>query len=168
MYKHLYTIACFRRGATGVNLTAALAKVVGTMTWSGCEETVWWLTRALKNPDLQARLRELRASGAPPLAYSSAILASLDADVVEMARQELAELPMNTAITLIEAWAMADLGGREFRIESVRPASPLSYARARRVTLAVSSDENAVVASLAHVASRHAEWYQARATDLKV
>jgi hypothetical protein len=129
------------------------------MSWIGCEETTWWLTRALNDPEVCARLRELRVRGASPAEYAEALTSMLDNDAAQVARAELTELPSLTSSALIEAWAMADVAGKDFKIVSERPARPLEYARKRQVSLAVHTDVDGVTVAISHVAGRHADWY---------
>jgi hypothetical protein len=131
------------------------------MTWIGCEETMGWLSRAFAEPAVQQQLRELRAARAEPGAYISA-LAEMAGDAQrDTLIAELRQLPTFTVTAIIEAWAMADGASRPFALTSVKPERPLEAARRKQVTLSIASDEDGVTVGLAHVATRHAEWYRA-------
>jgi len=48
------------------------------MSWSGCEETTWWLTWALRQEPTQRRVQAVIDSGAPASAIIEAMAADLD------------------------------------------------------------------------------------------
>jgi len=130
------------------------------MTWVGCEETMGWLSRAFAQPEIQEALRELRAARAEPGAYIGVLAGVAEEAQRSTLIEEFRQLPEFTVVAIVEAWAMADAAARPFVLESVKPSRPLEAARSKEVTLSIASNEDGVRVGLAHVATRHAEWYQ--------
>ncbi|MFN8506838.1 MAG: hypothetical protein U0547_04655 [Dehalococcoidia bacterium] len=130
------------------------------MTWVGCEETMGWLSRAFAEPRIAEELRALRAARAEPAEYIRALAEVAEAGQRSTLIEEFRALPAFTVAAIVEAWAMADTAAMPFVLESVKPARPLEAARRKQVTLSIASDADGVHVGLAHVATRHAEWYQ--------
>ncbi len=128
------------------------------MTWSGCEETAWWLTWALRQENVRERVSGAAAAGAGAPQLIEAIILDLDPAIKERVRMELGELPAASVLGIIAAWQTAEAGKMPFVFESVRPPSPMELARKRSVRLTIDVDESGVHAGLSHIPSRHPTW----------
>jgi hypothetical protein len=128
------------------------------MTWSGCEESTWWLTWALKQDVTSMRVAASLEAHEPIAIVIDHLVAELDDRVALTVRQELEALPSATVLSIVEAWRLASLGSKPFELTSSRPASPLDAARRRSVRLVVDVAEDGVRAEISHVASRHPTW----------
>jgi hypothetical protein len=131
------------------------------MTWSGCEETSWWLTWALRQDHTRASVEAAFAEGLPLPAIFDRIVADIDPAVAMQVRYELSELPSAVTESILAAWRQASSAGKPFELASVRPASPLDLARRRSVRVAVDISEDGVRAELSHIGSRHPTWPEA-------
>lgn len=135
------------------------------MTWIGCLDVTSWLTDALRDETVCAELRELRARHASPAELLNAISHSAGPDVAATALFEMGELPAYTIEMIVSAWEVAQAAGKPITIVSQRPASPLQFARDRRVGLSVEADKDEIRVGIQHVATRHAQWYQMAGTQ---
>jgi hypothetical protein len=129
------------------------------MTWVACIDTVWWLTNAVKDSTVKAKLRDLHAAHASADEYIEAIVSIMEPEVAAVATRELRELPALTTRTFVEAWAMADAAGKDFAVFSERPEKPIAFARDRRVSLLLDMDNDGVKVTISHISKRHADWY---------
>jgi hypothetical protein len=159
VYKRLYIDRCLLSEMVASKIAPFLPEV-DEMSWVGCEETTFTLTKSFSDPDVCTRIRELRAAGASAADYEAALLAPMPPEVAEQAIAELREMPSLTLMALVDAWSMADSAGKAFRVVSERPNRPLEYARKQQVTLAFHSDRDGVTVGVSHVAGRHADWYR--------
>ena len=78
---------------------------------------------------------------------------------VELMVEELHSLPPKFIKAMLTAWEIADEAGLPFAARSVAPADlgeGLSLARAKRVEMAITVDEDGVTFSLKHVPGYHA------------
>lgn len=128
------------------------------MSWTGCDETAWWLTHALENDAVCTRVRAEMAHGAPAPQLVRAIALDLPDTVKDRVERELGELPAAAVLGILAAWQTADSAKKPFVFESVRPDSPIDLARRRSVRLIVDIDESGVHAGLSHVPTRHPTW----------
>jgi hypothetical protein len=128
------------------------------MTWSGCEESTWWVTWALRQDDTRGRVAAAMESHAPVASVIDELVSGMEERVAGTVRMELAALPSATVFSIIEAWRLADQGSKPFELVSVRPVSAMDAARSRRVRLVVDVAEEGVRAEISHVASRHPTW----------
>lgn len=128
------------------------------MTWTGCEETTWWLTWALRQEQTRIRVETAFAEGAPLDHIVDLLVADLDPAVGLQVRHELAELPSAVTESILAAWRQATAASKPFELASIRPSSPLDLARQRSVRLAVDVNEEGVRAELTHIGSRHPTW----------
>lgn len=128
------------------------------MTWTGCEETTWWLTWALRQERTRARVEAAFAEGLPLERIVDLLVADLDPAVALQVRHELNELPTAVTESILAAWRQATAASKPFELASVRPASPIDLARRRSVRLAVDVNEEGVRAELSHIGSRHPTW----------
>jgi hypothetical protein len=117
------------------------------------------VTELLELPEVQKAWRELRASGATEGEFVESMCRFTPMDVGRTIREEFEVLPALTVKSLVDAWSLADAGGKRFQFASVAPAQPLVFARRRRVRLTIDVDEDCVTLSLGHIATRHADWY---------
>ena len=118
------------------------------------------MTDIFNSPDVQIELRRLRSQHAGPRQYLDLITSHADPDAAAGIRAEFDELPASTMMAFVEGWALADASGMPFEIASERPARPIEFAKARRVTVAIEAEEHLVRVVVSHVASRHAAWYR--------
>lgn len=132
------------------------------MTAVGCLPTTMAVTELLRLDCVAAEWRRLKAAGASERDFVEAMCEVVPPGVAEVIREEFAVLPALTLATLIDGWSLADAGGKEFEFVSVAPAEPVEFARKRRVRLTVDVEEDRVVVSLGHIATRHADWYAMR------
>lgn len=128
---------------------------------SGCkviteEGTEWVRTTGGHN-----LLAQLEALAARPEHYIAAFMSQLDPAARRLLQEELPELPAGTLDIIVSSWRLATAAGKQFAVRSEAPSSPLGYARASRVRVAVESDEAGVTVSIAHVPHHHSAWYQA-------
>lgn len=128
------------------------------MSWTGCDETAWWLTHALDDTTVCNRVREEMEQGSPAPALVRAIARDLPPQVKDRVERELGELPAAADLGILAAWQTADSAQKPFVFESVRPESPVDLARRRGVRLTVDIDEDGVHAGLSHIPSRHPTW----------
>ena len=131
-----------------------------------CEELGWWLTSAMNTPEVADILRQLRAGHAPLKAVVAALATAAPRALAQQIEAEFAELPRTTMAIIIDAWAMANEGGRRFEVRSVRPDRPVEFARKSRVRVAVEAEDDGVTVLVSHIASRHADWYAPRVVTL--
>lgn len=128
------------------------------MSWTGCDETAWWLTHALEDSTVCGRVREEMEHGSNAPSLVRAIARDLPPEVKDRVERELGELPAAAVLGILAAWQTADSAQKPFVFESVRPASPVDLARRRSVRLTVDIDEGGVRAGLSHIPSRHPTW----------
>ncbi len=128
------------------------------MSWTGCDETALWLTHALEDAAVCARVREEMGEGAPAASLVRAIARDLPEQVRSRVERELGELPAAAVLGILAAWQTADSAHKPFVFESVRPESPIDLARRRGVRLTVDIDEDGVHAGLSHIPTRHPTW----------
>ena len=130
------------------------------MTWTGCEETTWWLTWALRQEKTRARVEAAFAEGLPLERIVDQLVTDLDPAVGLQVRHELNELPVSVTESIFAAWRQASAARKPFELASVRPISPLEVARRRSVRLAVEVNEEGVRAEITHIGSRHPTWLE--------
>jgi hypothetical protein len=128
------------------------------MSWTGCEESTWWVTWALRQEETQARVVRAVDAGAPASIIIDRVVSGLDDRVAGIVREELEALPSATVLSIIDAWRLAAAGCKPFELASARPERPIEAARSRRVRLVVDVTEEGVRAEISHVASRHPTW----------
>lgn len=104
--------------------------------------------------------RHLLAAGADLAAFADAFAKHAPPEQAERLRAEIAELPSNTVMMIVQAWLLAESAGKPLTLRSVRPERPVEAARARRVELSIAMEETGVSVSLSHIPGRHATWYQ--------
>ena len=61
------------------------------MSWTGCDETAWWLTHALEDTAVSTRVRKEMDAGAHAPSLVRAIALDLSAHVKERVERELLE-----------------------------------------------------------------------------
>lgn len=132
------------------------------MSANGCLPTTMAVTELLRFDCVAAEWRRLKAAGAGEREFVEAMCAAVPPAIAEVIREEFAVLPALTLQTLIDGWSLADAGGKQFEFVSVPPSEPIEYARRKRVRLTVDVEEDRVVVSLGHIATRHADWYAMR------
>jgi len=125
-----------------------------------CSRITNHVTQISDDREFQRRMRALAGRS-----YSSAEVADLLCDflpfeVAAELRTEYHELPSVMADLIVNSWKMADEAGMPWSFQSMPPAEPIAYARARRVRFTVDVDEDGVTLGVAHIAGRKAEWYQ--------
>lgn len=128
------------------------------MTWTGCEETTWWLTWALRQETTQARLSDALAAAEPSGRIIEHMIADLEPAIAARVRTELTELPEATVFGILGAWKQAFERGRAFELSSARPTRMMDMARRRSVRLVVDVHEDGVTAELSHIGTRHPTW----------
>ena len=128
------------------------------MSWTGCDETAWWLTHALEDTAVSTRVRKEMDAGAHAPSLVRAIALDLPAHVKERVERELGELPAAAVLGILAAWQTADSAQKPFVFESVRPERPVDLARRRSVRLTIDVDEDGVHAGLSHIPTRHPTW----------
>jgi hypothetical protein len=128
------------------------------MSWSGCEESTWWITWALRQEETHAAVAAALRDGEPVTRVIQHLVGGLEPRIAGTVREELEALPGATVLAIIEAWRLADLGCKPFELSSARPERPLEAARKRRVRLVVDVDEDGVRAEISHVVTRHPTW----------
>ena len=128
------------------------------MSWTGCDETAYWLTWALQQDAVRGRASAAvqRHASAPELI--EAMILDLEPSIQERVRMGLGELPAAAVLGILAAWQTADTGGVPFVFESLRPESPIDLARRRSVRLVIDVDEAGVHAGLSHIPTRHPTW----------
>ena len=129
------------------------------MSWTGCEESTWWITWALRQEDTQARVAEAVDAGLPASTVVARIVEGMEPRVAGIVREELEALPSATVLSIIDAWRLAAAGGKPFNLYSARPDRPLEAARDRRVRVVIDIDEGGVHAEISHIPSRHPTWH---------
>jgi hypothetical protein len=125
----------------------------------GCVPTTTLVTELLKRPDVQECWRNLHARRAATSEYVETMCRLAPPAIAATMREEFSVLPALTVTALVEAWLLADAGGKSFQFASVAPGEPITFARRRRVRLTVDVEEDRVTLALSHVPSRHAGWY---------
>jgi len=128
------------------------------MTWTGCEETTWWLTWALRQETTQCRLADAIAAAEPTDRIIEHIIADLEPAIAGRVRTELTELPEATVFGILGAWKQAFEADRPFELASARPVGMMDAARRRSVRLVVDVHEDGVRAELSHIGTRHPTW----------
>jgi hypothetical protein len=128
------------------------------MTWTGCEETAWWLTWALKQEGIRERLAVTAGEGAPLDAIVLELAEHASPEIAARMNEELHELPAAALVGILAAWREADGGGKPFELKSVRPQAPVAMARRRSVRLTIDVHDEGVQAELSHIPTRHPEW----------
>lgn len=130
------------------------------MGTSGCRAITEEGTEWVRTSEAHNILERLEQLGAEPETYIGAFISHLEPHDQALLRDELPALPAGTLDIIVDSWRRATTAGKSFALRSEAPASPLTYARARRVRVAVESDEHGVSVSITHMPGRHAEWYQ--------
>lgn len=133
------------------------------MTWTGCEETTWWLTWALRQEATQIRLADALTDNEPASQIIEHMIADIQPNVAGRVRAELSELPEATVFAMLAAWRQAFDGGKPFEVASARPAELMGTARRRSVRLVVDVNEAGVRAELSHIETRHPRWARSAA-----
>ena len=104
------------------------------MSSTGCEPMTAALTSLLARPDVASTLRRLVEAHASIEEQIDAVIAFADPGVAAGA-------------------------AKNFELHSLRPSTPLEFARHKRVRITIDSEEDVVRVALSHVPGRHAEWY---------
>lgn len=128
------------------------------MTWTGCDETAYWITRALEESEVCSRVRTQMSNGAGAPELVRAIALDLPDRIKERVERELGELPAAAVLGILAAWQTADASQMPFLFESVKPEAPLDLARRRSVRVVIDVNEDGVRAGLSHIPSRHPTW----------
>jgi hypothetical protein len=128
------------------------------MSWSGCEESTWWISWAFRQDETRQRVTAAMEAHAPVKVIIGEIVSGLEPRVADTVRAELEALPSATVLSIVEAWRLAAQGGKPFEVISARPASAMEAARSRRVRVVIDVAEDGVHAEISHVASRHPTW----------
>jgi hypothetical protein len=126
------------------------------MTWSGCEDFLWWFCQRQAG-DAQFRM-ELRAAleeSNDPLGSVVRVIGATEPKMAAVAEMELGELPPIAIRTMLEAWREADDAGLHFEAHSVKPDRPIEFAKSRRVRVTVDREAEGVYVGLAHIPGRH-------------
>ncbi len=126
----------------------------------GCKTITETATEEFASESWREVAVDLMERGADAEAFVEAMAARMEPGMASLFREEFHQLPSTLIGMIVDAWAMAEAAGKGFRVQSVPPASPLDFARNRRVRVAVDADDQGVVVSISHVPGRHAEWYQ--------
>ncbi len=118
-----------------------------------------YLTELLARPEIGTTLRAYRASGATRDQYVDLMAEHATPEMARLVRAEFAVLPAVAVTTLVDAWAMADFGGKSLEVASVAPDSPLEFAHNRRVRITIDAEDDRVSVAISHLPNRHAGWY---------
>ncbi len=132
------------------------------MSATGCVPTTMSVTALLAQSEVRESWRRLRAAGATEREFVEAMCRFTPSEIARTMREEFEVLPPLTVRSLVDAWSLADACGKRFQFASVAPAQPMVFARHRRVRLTIDVDEDCVTLSLAHIGTRHADWYAMR------
>lgn len=100
----------------------------------------------------------LMQQGAAPGAFLDLIAQQCPPALAETLFEEFTELPLEMVNTIFRHWAMAQQQGIGFEIHSVRPDSPLEFARRRMTRLALNMSDDGISVEISHVPGRHAAW----------
>lgn len=130
------------------------------MAYTSCKDITESTTTELTSERGRARAVELLAANAPDRLFIEALAESLDPALAEQLLAEFDEMPASMVQTIVQAWVMAETGGREFVLRSAKPERPLEFARASRVRFQVDIEADVVSVTLSHIPGRHATWYQ--------
>jgi hypothetical protein len=76
-----------------------------------------------------------------------------------MIRREYESLPDYVWVAIADAWKRSHEAGVALELRNVAPKSVTEFARRRRVELSVIAESDRIIVELAHVPTRHAEWY---------
>lgn len=129
------------------------------MAYSACKDITESTTTELMSERGRARAIDLLSMNAPDRAFIEALAESMDPTMAERLLAEFDEMPASMVKTIVQAWEMAETGGREFVLRSEKPARPLEFARASRVRFQVDIEADLVSVTLSHIPGRHATWY---------
>lgn len=130
------------------------------MGHSGCVALTDAVTTELDAPTMRAEAASALRSGANDETLVALLAASMDPSDARLLREELVELPATLVRTIVSAWELAEAGGREFVLTSLRPDRPLEFARAERVRVSMDLESDRVLVALSHIPGRHAAWYR--------
>jgi len=129
------------------------------MSVTACEPMTAALTSLLSRPEVQVALRPVIESNASLSEQFAVLVRFAEPGIARSALAEFQELPELTATAILQSWNTAARAGKHFEVHSVRPSTPLEFARHKRVRITIDSEEDAVRVGLSHVPGRHAEWY---------
>ncbi|MFN8639690.1 MAG: hypothetical protein U0360_09600 [Dehalococcoidia bacterium] len=130
------------------------------MAYTSCKDITESTTTELTSERGRARAVELLAASAPDRAFIEALAESMDPIMATQLLTEFDELPASMVSTIVQAWVMAETGGRDFVLRSAKPERPLEFARTSRVRFQIDIEADAVSVTLSHIPGRHATWYQ--------
>jgi hypothetical protein len=126
------------------------------MTWMGCEQVaVWFSVEQASNPRMREQLRELLSVDPPDLDAVADLAVEFEPRLGALIREEFAELPRTTMMTILRAWRDAVDDGLPFQLVSERPDAPISFARRRLVRVVTEVDQLGITVRLSHIPTRH-------------
>jgi len=129
------------------------------VTVTDCGRITGYLTDLFESPEIKTTLRSYRASGATREQYIDLMAEHAEPEMARLVRAEFAVLPAVAVTTLIDAWAMADFGGKTLDVASIAPETPLEFAHSNRVRITIDAEDDRVSVGISHLPNRHAEWY---------
>lgn len=125
-----------------------------------CRHITGVVTAHLNSPVGAEQMRAMMDRGATPEEITEAFAAVGSITEALLMRAEFAELPADFVPTFMNAWRIAEAGGRKFTLASQPPAQPLNYAHRGMVSYSIEHDNEGVTMYVSHVHGRHAEWYK--------
>ena len=111
-------------------------------------------------PEGAAEARRLIEGGASSADVVEAFVRLADPTQIAGLREEMRELPETTVSSILGAWMLASAADKPLRLTSLAPDRPLEAARARRVEIRITMEEDGVTVALSHIPGRHASWYR--------
>jgi hypothetical protein len=114
----------------------------------------------LERPEGADEARRLIESGASTAEVIEAFARLADPAQIGGLREEMQELPETIVSSILGAWMLASAAHKPLRLTSVTPERPLEAARARRVEIGITIEEDGVTVALSHIPGRHASWYR--------
>ncbi len=125
-----------------------------------CRHITAVVTAHLNSPEGAEQMRTMMDRHASLEEITEAFAAQGSITEALLMRAELAELPNDFIPTFMNAWRVAEAGGRTFTLASRPPTQPLNYAHRGMVSFSVEHDVEGVTMYVSHVHGRHAEWYK--------
>jgi len=130
------------------------------MSLPDCIEIMEEAKDVLDRPEGAAEARRLIEGGASSADVVEAFVRLADPTQIAGLREEMRELPETTVSSILGAWMLASAADKPLRLTSLAPDRPLEAARARRVEIRITMEEDGVTVALSHIPGRHASWYR--------
>jgi hypothetical protein len=125
------------------------------MSFSGCEEFLWWFSeKQAQDPLFRARLLEAMAAN-DGFDAVAVLISETEAAAADIVTTEIEQLPAAAVRTMLTAWREASEQNLKFRARSVLPDRPLEFARNRRVRVVVDRNQDSMEVQLSHIPTRH-------------